>query len=63
MIFASGSGGRQQPVGKPFQKPFQLYDVEKDPIEAENLIEKWISRCVIPHRTHCELCLFNPFSY
>jgi len=40
MIFASGSGGRQQPVGKPFQKPFQLYDVEKDPIEAENLIER-----------------------
>ena len=39
MIFSSGSGGRQRPVGKPFEKPYQLYDVEKDPTESQNIIE------------------------
>ena len=39
MIFADGSGGRQQPVGEPFKKPYQLYDVEHDPSEKVNLIE------------------------
>ncbi len=39
MIFADGSGGRQKPVGKPFQKPYQLYDLERDPSETQNIIE------------------------
>ena len=38
MIFSSGSGGRQKPVGKPFEKPYQLYDVENDPFESQNVI-------------------------
>lgn len=39
MIFADGSGGRQKPVGKPFQKPYQLFDLEKDPSETQNAID------------------------
>ncbi len=39
MIFAEGSGGRQKPVGKPFQEPYQLYNIEKDPSETQNVIE------------------------
>lgn len=39
MIFAVGSGGRQKPVGKPFEKPYQLYNLEKDPSERHNVIE------------------------
>ncbi len=40
MIFADGSGGRQAPVGKPFQQPYQLFDIEKDPSETVNVIEQ-----------------------
>lgn len=39
MIFSDGSGGRQKPVGKPFEKPYQLYNVEKDPTENHNVID------------------------
>jgi len=39
MIFSNGSGGRQKPVGKPFLKPYQLYEIEKDPSESQNVIE------------------------
>lgn len=39
MIFSEGSGGRQKPVGKPFVKPYQLYDIENDPSESQNVIE------------------------
>ncbi len=41
MVFGNGSGGRQQPVGQPFEKPYFLYDLEKDPAESENVIEKY----------------------
>ena len=30
MIFGNGSGARTKPVGNPFQKPYQLYDLEND---------------------------------
>lgn len=40
MIFSDGSGGRQKPQGAPFQKPYQLYNLENDPLETNNLIHE-----------------------
>jgi len=39
MIFGSGSGGREKPVGQPFTKPYFLFDMDKDPAEMLNVIE------------------------
>lgn len=39
MIFGNGSGARTKPVGTPFEKPYQLYDMENDLAESNNLIE------------------------
>jgi arylsulfatase A-like enzyme len=39
MVFGDGSGGREKPAGKPFRKPYSLFDLEKDPGETTNLIE------------------------
>ena len=39
LIAGNGSGGRQQPRGKPFERPYQLYNLESDPMEVINLIE------------------------
>ena len=33
--------GRQKPVGKPFEKPFFLFDLENDPAETTNVIERF----------------------
>lgn len=41
MIFSNGSGGRQKPAGKPFQTPYQLYDMINDPTETENVIDMY----------------------
>ncbi len=38
MVFGSGSGGREKPLGKPFEKPYFLFDLEKDPSEKVNAI-------------------------
>lgn len=38
MIFGNGSGARTKPVGIPFKKPYQLYDLETDLSESNNLI-------------------------
>jgi|TARA_Y100000385_G_scaffold231070_1_gene242904 arylsulfatase A-like enzyme len=38
LIAGSGSGGRQAPRGKPFERPYQLYDLTADPSERNNLI-------------------------
>jgi arylsulfatase A len=40
MILGNGSGARTKPVGTPFQEPYQLYDLENDLTESNNLIEK-----------------------
>jgi arylsulfatase A-like enzyme len=40
MIFGNGSGARTKPVGIPFQKPYQLYNLESDLTESNNMIEK-----------------------
>jgi len=42
MILGDGSGARTKPVGTPFQKPYQLYDIENDLTESDNLIDKEI---------------------
>jgi len=39
MVFGNGSGGRQKPRGKPFQKPYFLFDLEQDPSETTNVID------------------------
>jgi len=38
MIFSEGSGGRQKPIGKPFGEPFQLYNLEVDASETNNVL-------------------------
>jgi arylsulfatase A len=38
LVLASGSGGRQQPKGKSFEKPYHLYNLDEDPSETKNLI-------------------------
>ena len=39
LVAGNGSGGRQGPRGKPFQKPYHLYNLAEDPEEATNLVE------------------------
>ena len=39
MVFGNGSGGRQRPRGKPFEKPYFLFDLERDPSETTNVID------------------------
>lgn len=41
MVFGSGSGGREKPVGKPFEEPYFLFDLESDPSETLNVIDKY----------------------
>ena len=41
MVFGNGSGGREKPVGKAFEKPYFLFDLERDPTETTNLIDKY----------------------
>ncbi len=38
LIFGNGSGARTKPVGKPFQEPYQLYNLDHDLAETNNLI-------------------------
>ncbi|MCP4453502.1 MAG: sulfatase-like hydrolase/transferase [Planctomycetes bacterium] len=40
MVFGNGSGGREQPRGKPFENPYQLYDLNEDGAETHNIIDK-----------------------
>ena len=39
LIAGNGSGGRQKPRGKPFQKPFMLFDLEADLGEKNDLAQ------------------------
>jgi arylsulfatase A-like enzyme len=41
MVFGSGSGGREKPVGKPFEKPYLLFDLGEDPRESADLIDQF----------------------
>ncbi len=40
LVAGNGSGGRQQPRGRPFEPPFALFDVERDLSEGIDLIEE-----------------------
>ncbi len=40
LVLGNGSGGRQQPKGKPFQKPYHLFDLDADLGERTNIAEK-----------------------
>ena len=40
LVAGNGSGGRQAPKGKPFQKPYQLFNLAADPSEARNVADK-----------------------
>jgi arylsulfatase A-like enzyme len=40
LVAGNGSGGRQAPKGRPFQKPYQLFDLQADPGEAHNIADQ-----------------------
>ena len=40
LVAGNGSGGRQQPKGKPFAGPFELYDLEADIAETTNVAKE-----------------------
>lgn len=40
LVFSSGSGGREQPRGEPFDGGLALFRLDTDPEEAENLAEQ-----------------------
>ena len=37
LVLCDGSGGREQPRGKAFATPWQLFDMENDPVESTNV--------------------------
>ena len=37
LVAGNGSGGREKPSGKPFERPYQLYDLQDDPSEKRNV--------------------------
>jgi len=37
LVLGNGSGGREAPRGKPFTRPYTLFDLARDPGESENL--------------------------
>jgi len=39
LVLGNGSGGRQNPRGKPFQKPYALFDLSADLSETKNVID------------------------
>ena len=39
LILGNGSGGRELPKGKPFQRPFQLYNLSSDPGEQRDQLK------------------------
>lgn len=40
LVLGSGSGGRERPAGRPFEKPYQLFDMESDVGETTDLAAK-----------------------
>jgi arylsulfatase A-like enzyme len=38
LVLGDGSGGREQPRGKPFARPYQLFDLAQDLAEQDNVI-------------------------
>jgi len=44
LVAGNGSGGRAKPIGKPFKKPYFLFNMEKDPREQQNLASEYPER-------------------
>ena len=40
LVLGNGSGGREAPRGKAFQKPYALFNLSEDPGEAHNVIDQ-----------------------
>ncbi len=40
LVAGNGSGGRQSPKGKPFGRPYELYDLDADLSEKHNVIDE-----------------------
>jgi len=40
LVLGNGSGGREQPRGKPFEKPYHLFDLSEDIGERRNLADQ-----------------------
>jgi len=40
LVLGNGSGGREEPAGEPFAKPYSLFDMTEDPSERVNVIER-----------------------
>ena len=40
LVLGNGSGGREKPRGKPFGKPYHLYDLSQDIRERQNAVER-----------------------
>lgn len=44
LIAGNGSGGRQKPKGKPFEKPYQLFNLKEDPSERTDVADREANR-------------------
>lgn len=44
LVCGTGSGGRQKPKGKPFEKPYQLYDLSSDLSESTDVASLYPER-------------------
>jgi arylsulfatase A-like enzyme len=40
LVAGNGSGGREEPKGEPFGRPYQLYDLDADPSETRDLLQE-----------------------
>jgi len=40
MVFGNGSGGREVPIGKNWEKPYSLFNLDIDPMETTNVIDE-----------------------
>ena len=40
LVLSDGSGGREKPAGRPFQQPYQLFDLSSDPGETNDLADE-----------------------
>ena len=40
LVAGDGSGGRESPQGRPFQRPYQLFDIASDPSEQHNVYDQ-----------------------
>ena len=40
LVLGNGSGGREQPRGKPFERPYKLYNLKTDISETQNVIDE-----------------------